>query len=156
MKKNIVFVLVFLSFLIFNSAGAVIYKYVDDEGTARYTDDPATVPADKQDQVTEIEEAESTASVPKRSHYVSTYPLLNNPDNEILKEQREREEKKEQLETEYAALLKEKEAMDNDKSFQKRRNKRKYQNRPYIKELVAREAEINQRLKELEGLLRAY
>jgi hypothetical protein len=70
--------------------------------------------------------------------------------------ERERAQKKSELEAEYQALLKEKEALDNNASFQKRRNKKKYQNRPYIQELVAREAEIKKRLMEVERELKRY
>jgi hypothetical protein len=156
MKRFTVFTLVFLSLLFFESASAVIYQYVDDNGDTCYTNDLSSVPADKLDQLVEIEEAESAPVTTRRSYSGPTYPRLNNTQAEDRKKQQKRKEEKEQLEAEYAALLKEKEAMDNDESFQKRRNKRKYQNRPYIKALVAREVEINERLQILEGMLKAY
>ena len=59
------------------------------------------------------------------------------------------------LEAEYNRLLQEKRELDNDKSFQKRRKKRKYQNRPYIKELVEKEQKIINRLKEIELIMNA-
>ena len=48
----------------------------------------------------------------------------------------------EKLEKEYAALLERKQALDNNKSFQKRRKKRKYKHRPHIKKLVEEEKRI--------------
>jgi len=72
-----------------------------------------------------------------------------------LKRETARLGKKEQLQAEYEALQKEKEALDNDESFQTRRTKRKYQNRPYILELIAKEADIKQRLIDIEQQLKA-
>jgi len=60
-----------------------------------------------------------------------------------------------ELEGEYKALLEEKMKLENDKSFQKRKIKRKYQNRPYIKELIKKEQRINERLEEIEKLRKA-
>lgn len=59
------------------------------------------------------------------------------------------------LEEEYNRLLEEKKILDSNKSFQKRRKKRKYKNRPYIKELVEKEEKIIKRLKEIELIMDA-
>lgn len=154
MKRFTVFTIVFLSLFFFESAGGVIYKYIDKNGDTCYTNDPSSIPADKIDQAVEIKEIESDPAIPRRPYSVPTYPLLNNTDAEKQKKQRQRKEKKKQLEAEYAELLKKKEALDNDASFQKRRKKRKYRNRPYIKALEAKEAKINQRLQVLENMLK--
>jgi hypothetical protein len=155
MKTSIVFA-VLLWAILPGISGAAIYQYVDDDGQVHYTNDLTTVPADKLDQVTESEETESDSTPPAPSYSGPKYPLLQqDPAAEALKLERARLEKKERLQAEYEALLKEKEALDNDESFQKRRTKRKYQNRPYIQELIAREAEIKQRLLDIEQQLKA-
>jgi len=59
------------------------------------------------------------------------------------------------LKTEYNKLLEEKKELDNNKSFQKRRMKRKYKNRPYIKEMIEKEEQIIKRLEELELMMKA-
>ena len=60
-----------------------------------------------------------------------------------------------EMEEEYKTLLEEKKKLENDKSFQKRKIKRKYQNRPYIKELIEKEQRLNERLEEIEKLRKA-
>ena len=137
-------------------SGAAIYQYVDDDGQIHYTNDLSTVPMDKLDQVTESMEAQSDSTPPAPSYSGPKYPLLQqNSAAEELKRETARLGKKEQLQAEYEALRKEKEALDNDESFQTRRTKRKYQNRPYILELIAKEAEIKQRLINIEQQLKA-
>jgi hypothetical protein len=59
------------------------------------------------------------------------------------------------LKTEYNRLLEEKKELDNNKSFQKRRMKRKYKNRPYIKEMIEQEEQIIKRLEEIELMMKA-
>ncbi len=156
MKTCIALTVLFWGILLGTSV-ATIYQYVDDKGEEHFTNDLSSVPQDKLDQVTEIEETQSNQVAPAPAYSGPIYPLLQDlPTNEDLKRQRNRLKKKEQLEAEYETLLKEKEALENDASFQKRRNKTKYQNRPYIQELVKKETRINQRLAELERQLRAY
>jgi hypothetical protein len=155
MKTTIVIAVLLLGWAA--AAEAVIYQYTDDSGQVRYTNDLTTVPAEKLDHVTEIEETESD-NVPTALDYSGPiYPLLQESQSEMDKaRERERARQKADLEAEYQALLAEKEALDNNASFQKRRNKRKYQNRPYIKELIAREAEIERRLMVIERKLKSY
>ncbi len=59
------------------------------------------------------------------------------------------------LKAEYNRLLEEKKELDNNKSFQKRRIKRKYKNRPHIKEMIEQEQQIIKRLKEIELMMKA-
>lgn len=59
------------------------------------------------------------------------------------------------LKAEYSRLLEEKKELDNNKSFQKRRMKRKYKNRPYIKEMIEQEEQIIKRLEEIELMMKA-
>lgn len=155
MKTSIALAILFLGWAV--TAWAVIYEYTDDSGQIHYTNDLATVPAEKLDQVTEIKETESGPAAPASSYSGTIYPLLQDSQSARDKErEQERAEKKAQLEAEYKILLEQKEALDNDESFQKRRNKKKYQNRPYIQELIAKEARIKQRLMEVERELKYY
>jgi hypothetical protein len=57
------------------------------------------------------------------------------------------------LEQERQALLERKEALANDATYQKRKIKRKYINRPHIQELLEEEARIDLRLAEIEKQL---
>ena len=59
------------------------------------------------------------------------------------------------IKAEYNRLLEEKKKLDNNKSFQKRRMKRKYKHRPYIKELIKKEQQIINRLEEIELMMKA-
>ncbi len=59
------------------------------------------------------------------------------------------------LKAEYNRLLEEKKELDNNKSFQKRRIKRKYKNRPHIKEMIEQEQQIIKRLKKIELMMKA-
>jgi len=55
---------------------------------------------------------------------------------------------------EREALLQRQAEMQNDASYQKRKLKRKYQGRPYMKKLIEEEEQIDARLKELDVALR--
>lgn len=129
---------------------AKIYRYVDDNGQVTFTNDLSSVPESKRAKVTEQEEIQGAyhppaTTIPTRGYTVT--PTYQN--NEKIQQ-------KQQLEAKYQELLKEKEALDNNKSFQKRRKKRKYQNRPYIKELVEKEHHIIQSLAKLELELKEF
>ena len=149
--KMLVAMLFFSGVIFWGRADAAIYRYLDDAGQERYTNDLSSVPPDKLGQVTEQTETESK-DIPAPPP--QTYSRPSAPQQDASVETRKREEQQRQkrkaLEAEYQALLKEKEALDSDKSFQKRRNKDKYRNRPYILELEAKEAGIKKRISELE------
>ena len=131
-------------------ASATIYKYVDKNGMVIYTNDLSTIPADKISEALQYDEIQHNDSIPPAKLPSSVSPPLPSADKAYEKEALE---KKKALEKEYSALLKEKQTLDDNKSFQKRREKRKYQNRPYIEELVKRERQIIKRLAELEEKL---
>lgn len=157
MKNTIAFGILFWTILA-SSALAAVYQYTDDSGQVHYTNDLSSVPEDKLDQVTETKETDSGEAAPAPKYSGPIYPIIEHAEAVEKERAKERElaQQKAELEAEYEALLKEKEALDNDKSFQKRRTKRKYQNRPYIQELVAKEAQINERLMQLETELKRY
>ncbi len=157
MKKFMTLAFLAGALLVADTAGADIYQYIDDTGQVRYTNDLSSVPVDKQGAATRMPETPAQPAPSPRPSGPVVYPLLENlPSSEELARKQAREERRIALEAEYQRLLKEKKALDDDRSFQKRRIKRKYQNRPYIKEMVAREAAIAQRLAEIEHLLQAY
>lgn len=156
MKTTTILTLLFLV-LFWGISGATIYQYEDDNGQVRYTNDVSSIPSDKLDQVIKIDETKSEQPASTPVYTGPIYPLNNlGPSAEERAKQREQAKRKAQLEAEYERLLAEKEALDNDKSFQKRRYKRKYQNRPYIQELVKREAWLIQRLADLERQLNSF
>ena len=61
----------------------------------------------------------------------------------------------EKLAEEYAVLVEKKRELDNNKSFQKRRKKRKYKHRPHIKKLVEEEKRIEELLEVTRKRLKA-
>ncbi len=157
MNRSIAAAILFCGIL-YGISEATIYQYVDDQGMVHYTNDLSSVPIDRLNQITEMKETESDPQQEPAPKYSSpAYPLLQQiPSAEELKKKRELKQRKQRLETEYQRLLKEKEALDNNKAFQTRRHKRKYQNRPYIIELVKKEARINKRLADLKRQLDAF
>jgi hypothetical protein len=146
-----IWMIIFMIALIWSAGvSAKIYQYVDKNGKVTFTNDLSTIPADKISEALQYNEIQHDDSIPPaKLPYFDPPPLPS--ENKAY--QKEALEKKKALEKEYSALLKEKQALDNNKSFQKRRTKRKYQNRPYIEELVKKESQIIKRLAELEGKL---
>jgi len=128
---------------------AKIYQYVDKNGMVTFTNDLSTIPADKISEALQYDEIQHDDSIPPAKLPSSDSPSLPSANKAY---QKEALEKKKALEKEYSALLNEKQAFDN-KRFQKRKQKRKYQNRPYFKEFVKKESQIIERLAELEEKL---
>ncbi|MDA3916568.1 MAG: DUF4124 domain-containing protein [Deltaproteobacteria bacterium] len=140
-----IWMIIFMIALIWPAGvSAKIYQYVDKNGMVTFTNDFSTIPADKMSEALQYDEIQHDDSIPPVKSPSSVSPPLPSANKAYQKEA---------LEKEYSALLKEKQALDNNKSFQKRREKRKYQNRPYIEELVKQEKQIIKRLAELEGKL---
>ena len=140
-----IWMIIFMMALIWSAGvSAEIYKYVDKNGMVTFTNDLSTIPADKISEALQYDEIQHDDSIPPVKLPSSVSPPLPSADKAYQKEA---------LEKEYNALLKEKQALDNNISFQKRRKKRKYQNQPYILELVKKEGQIVERLEELEGTL---
>ena len=156
MKKTTVSALLIGLFL-WGTSEATIYQYTDDKGEVHFTNELSTVPADKLDKVTSTPETESVNQPPPAPYTGPEYPLLQQaPSQEAIAEKRAQLKKKQALEAEYQTLLKEKEAIDNNKSFQSRRNRYKYKHRPYIIELEKKDAQIKQRLADIEAQLKAF
>ena len=149
-----IWMIVFMMVLICPAGvSATIYQYVDKNGKVTFTNDLSTIPVDKISEVLQYDEIQYDNSIPPaKLPSLDSSPLPT----ENKTSQKEALEKKETLEKEYSALLKKKQALDNNISFQKRREKRKYQNRSYILELVKKEKHIIRRLAELEVELNIY
>ena len=130
---------------------AKIYRYVDSDGYQRFTNDFSMIPADKRHEATVVhEEIQTDDSIPPaRQPEPSFRPRpagSESPKKQHL-------EKREALQEEYDTLLKAKEVLDNNRSFQKRKQKRRYKHRPHIKALVEQEAQIIQRMEEIQEAL---
>jgi len=140
--------------LMVGSAHAEIYRYVDERGQPHYADDLAKIPADKRSTVTVHESYESDPAASVQP----TFPVRPAPVvmPTTKPSQVEKRRQKENLMAEYHALLQEKQALDNDKGFQKRRKKRKYKNRAYIKVLVEKETHLIERIADIEAKLKAF
>ncbi len=149
--KPIFFLTLCAFFWMAHPSAATVYQYTDENGSIHYTNDLSSIPLDKLPRAIEHKEYESDST----SEPSVTPEPSRSYDETTPEEQLTDRKNKEALEMEYQQLLKEKEAIDNDESFQKRREKRKYKHRPYIKELVEKEQKIIDRLKEIELMMNA-
>lgn len=94
-------------------AGAEYYKYVDENGNVRYTDDITMVPPEQREKLLEYqdyresEEATETSGAPAAATPEETPEPAQAPaSDEDLVEQRERlEQERTELDTEYNALM---------------------------------------------------
>ena len=146
-----IWMVIFMIALIWSAGvSAKIYQYVDKNGMVTFTNDLSTIPEDKISEALQYDEIQHDDSIPPVKLPSSVSPPLPSANKDY---QKEFLEKKKALEKEYSALLKEKQALDNNKSFQTRRKKSKYRKRPYILELVKKERQIIKRLAELEVTL---
>lgn len=156
MKLSCIVILI-LGIMLSGSAAAKIYRYVDDNGQAVFTDDLSSLSESNRAKATEHDEIPSTYTSPSTTRAIGSGPTTS-PEASPSKSSQNQEKKrqKQQLESEYQELLKGKEALDNNVSFQTRRKKSKYRYRPYIIELEKKEQQITQRLTELEQELKAF
>jgi hypothetical protein len=131
MKYLKIFVLI--SFLLFSvSASAEFYKYTDEDGNIRFTDDINQVPQEQRSRIrsyvesqsVEVPEQEATQENPEKSEQQANFPDLS---EDVAEESSPEELKsrideiKQEIDQEYAALLKEKEQLAKDKKQVKTR-----------------------------------
>lgn len=121
MKYLKIFVLI--SFFLFSaSAFAEFYKYTDEDGNIRFTDDINQVPAEQRSKIRSYEESQSEEPSEQgkkpenseQSESQSNFPDLSedNAAEGSLEELKSRiDQIKEELDQEYAALMKEKEQL---------------------------------------------
>jgi vacuolar-type H+-ATPase subunit I/STV1 len=131
MKYLKIFVLI--SFILFSvNASAEFYKYTDEDGNVRFTDDINQVPEEQRSKIRsyvesqseEVPEQETTQESPEKSEQQANVP--DSSENEAaegsLEELKSRIDAiKEEVEQAYAALLKEKEQLSEDKKKVKTR-----------------------------------
>ena len=120
-------ILVLISFFLLSvSAFAEFYKYTDENGNIRFTDDINLVPEEQRSKIRsyvesqseEAPEQEATQENPEESQQQSNFPdlLEDEPAEGSLDELKGRIDAIEQeIEQEYAALLKEKEQLTEDR-----------------------------------------
>lgn len=136
---------------------AEMYRYVDNQGVVHYTNDLANVPEDKRSSVSEESEYQNDSPDVATPKKIAPAPMQRAPFTTDLPSgslKTDRAKQKAALEAEYKSLVLEKAAIDNDASFQKRKNKTKYKHRPYIEEKVKTEEQLNQRLSEIEAAIK--
>jgi hypothetical protein len=130
---NYLKIFVLISFLLFSvSASAEFYKYTDEDGNIRFTDDINQVPEEQRSRIRsyvesqseEVPEQEATQENPEKSEQQANFPDLSENDAEegSLEELKSRIDAiKQEIDQEYAALLKEKEQLAEEKKQVKTR-----------------------------------
>ena len=131
MKYLKIFLLI--SFLSFSaSASAEFYKYTDEDGNIRFTDDINQVPEEQRSKINSYVESESEEVLEQQaaqknpeqpeqseqSEQETNFPVLseNDADQDSLEELKSRIDAiRQEIDKEYAALMKEKEQLDEDK-----------------------------------------
>ena len=131
MKYLKIFVLI--SFILFSvNASAEFYKYTDEDGNVRFTDDINQVPEEQRSKIRsyvesqseEVPEQETTQESPEKSEQQANVPDSSEDEaaEGSLEELKSRIDAiKEEVEQAYAALLKEKEQLSEDKKKVKTR-----------------------------------
>jgi hypothetical protein len=126
-------IVVLISFLLFSlNASAEFYKYTDEDGNVRFTDDINQVPEEQRSKIRsyvesqseEVPEQEATQEIPEESEQQSNFPDLSEDDAKqgSIEELKSRIDAiKQEIDQEYAALLKEKEQLAEDKNKVKTR-----------------------------------
>jgi hypothetical protein len=126
-------IFVLISFLLFSvSASAEFYKYTDEDGNIRFTDDINLVPEDQRSKIRSYVESESeenteqeaTQENQQQSEQQTNFPNLSEdePEEGSIEELKSRIETiQQEIDQEYGALLKEKEQLAQDKKKVKTR-----------------------------------
>jgi hypothetical protein len=106
------------------SASAEFYKYIDENGNIRYTDDLSTIPENRRTNIHEYTESQDAVNAPLKDeeNQLEGWPLSGekqdeNPDasNDLAEIKKGLDEKKEGLRKEYQSLMEEKEQIAKDK-----------------------------------------
>jgi flagellar motility protein MotE (MotC chaperone) len=122
-------IFIIISFLMFSAnAGAEFYKYVDDEGHVRFTDDINEVPEAQRANIRSYIESENEetsepeVSPENETDQQSNFPDLSDTEQESLDDAKKRiDQLKKEIDQEYEALLKEKEQLIKEKEQAKTR-----------------------------------
>ena len=133
-------VILTLGIVLCRPVAAKVYQYIDDKGYTCFTNDLYMVPENKRGAIIEHKENPITHTSPvinrtaERASVIQPQPPpATNPQKKYLK-------------AEYQELIYEKEFLDNNRSFKKRRIKRKYKRQPHIIKLLRKEQQIIERL----------
>ena len=114
------------------SASAEFYKYTDEDGNVRFTDDINQVPEEQRSKIRSyvesqseaVPEQEATQEIPEESEQQANFPDLSEDDAKqgSIEELKSRIDAiKQEIDQAYAALLKEKEQLSEDKNKVKTR-----------------------------------
>jgi hypothetical protein len=99
-------------------AAADYYKYIDQNGNIRYTDDLSRVPENQRPDVKSYEEFKSSntpaATAPEKDSVQPTAEKTSEVDAGLESEGRQIKEKKDKLDKEYQALMKEKARLETE------------------------------------------
>ncbi len=158
---NYLKIFIIISFLMFSvSAAAEFYKYVDEEGTVRFTDDINQVPAAQRAKIRSyIESVSEAPPEPEATQENQTdqaaadqqtnFPDRSDDEQESFADAKKQIEKlKSEIDQEYAAFLKEKEQLAKEKGQAK--------TRAQIIEYNKKVERMNKRVKAYEEKGKAY
>ena len=128
-------IFIIITFLMFSTyASAEFYKYVDDEGNVRFTDDINQVPEAQRAKIRSYVESESQKPAEQEITREGTpeqaseeqqadFSDLSDDESESLDDAKKRiDELRNEIDEEYKALMKEKEALAKDKKQAKTRD----------------------------------
>ena len=140
---------------------AQIYRYVDDDGVVRFTDDAVKIPAEHAPKAIVLPSVKiqpdavetSGEPVPTPASETKAIPSLIQEEAVPRERPETRTTRIQQLEQEYGQLLKQKQVFEENRSYQKRKIKRKYKHRPSIKAKIDAERKIDQRMQEVASQL---
>lgn len=135
-----------------------IFQYVDDNGVSNYTNVFSRIEEKYRDNLIITEEIKINGMDGGGQFLSGLNPAENKtrnverikPDNIV---DANKKALRKVLEDKYAILLSEKASLDTNKSYQKRKFKRKYKHRPHIVEMSKRETQLDAMLNEVENQL---
>jgi hypothetical protein len=165
MKYLKIFVLISI-FLFSVSASAEFYKYTDEDGNVRFTDDINQVPQEQRSRIRsyvesqskEVPEQEATQENPEKSEQQAKSPdLSEDVDQEgSIEELKSRiDEIKQEIDQEYTALLEEKKQLSEDKKKVKTREQAASYNKR-IESYNLRGQDFMKKQKERDALIENY
>jgi predicted RNase H-like nuclease (RuvC/YqgF family) len=118
MQKKIIWMIVPLIISLCSPVSADFYKYTDENGNIRFTDDLSRVPKNQRPDVKSYEESESTpppaAPAPKKDAGQLPAETKSETDTGLESQSKQIKDKKDNLDREYQALMKEKARLESE------------------------------------------